>query len=165
MSWYVVRTQSNQEDKACFNLKKQGFEIYLPRYNKTIRHARKTQTVKRPLFPGYLFVNIDLENARWRSVNGTYGVISFIQFGDKPQSISSDIIEQIILAEDARGSVVLDNDEFKVGDRVRLCEGPFVDHVGFLQEKNDDSRVFLLLNYMGREVRVQAPLHSLAVAS
>jgi transcriptional antiterminator RfaH len=59
--WYVVQTQINAEAKAARNLLRQGFAIYLPRYLKRRSHARKIEKVPAPLFPRYLFVQIDLE--------------------------------------------------------------------------------------------------------
>ena len=52
-AWYVVRVKTAQEDRAVWHLKNQGFHVYMPKYRKTIRHARKVQNVLRPLFPGY----------------------------------------------------------------------------------------------------------------
>jgi transcriptional antiterminator RfaH len=52
--WYVVHTQVQGEDRADLNLRRQGFVTYLPRYLRARRHARRTETVARPLFPRYL---------------------------------------------------------------------------------------------------------------
>ena len=58
--WYVVHTQPNGEGRANLNLRRQGFATYLPRYARRRRHARRQETVQRPLFPRYLFVGLDL---------------------------------------------------------------------------------------------------------
>ena len=58
--WYVVQTQVNGEAKAAQNLLRQGYEIYLPRYLKRRRHARKMDFTAKPLFPRYMFVAIDI---------------------------------------------------------------------------------------------------------
>jgi transcriptional antiterminator RfaH len=63
--WYVVNTKAREETKALFNLKRQGFNPYLPQYKKTRRHARRTDTVLAPLFPKYLFVKFDLDMENW----------------------------------------------------------------------------------------------------
>ena len=54
--WYLVHTRPNSERKAELNLQAQGFATFLPQIEKTIRHARRLKTVRRPLFPRYLFV-------------------------------------------------------------------------------------------------------------
>ena len=75
--WYVVHTQVLGEDRADLNLRRQGFETYLPRYLRTRRHARRVETVARPLFPRYLFVAMDVARDRWRAVQSTFGVATW----------------------------------------------------------------------------------------
>src|SRR5262245_35635693 len=58
--WYLAHSRPNNERKAEFNLNVQGFTTFLPQIEKTIRHARRLQAVRRPLFPRYLFVQIDV---------------------------------------------------------------------------------------------------------
>ena len=74
--WYVVNTQSHQEARADENLRRQGFYSWLPRFRRPRKHARRTDYVSAPLFPGYLFVRLDPEAERWRSINGTFGVVA-----------------------------------------------------------------------------------------
>ena len=69
--WYLAHTRPNNERKAEFNLRAQGFTTFLPQIEKTIRHARRLKTVRRPLFPRYLFVQFDVAQDRWLSINGT----------------------------------------------------------------------------------------------
>ena len=66
--WYVAMTHTKSEEVAYANLARQGFQAYLPRYLRERRHARKTTEVKAPLFPGYLFINIDMDAERWRPI-------------------------------------------------------------------------------------------------
>lgn len=164
-AWYVVRTKTGAEDRAVWHLGNQGFETYLPRYRKQVRHARKTETVLRPLFPGYVFVWLDLGCQRWRAINGTVGVISLVQFGDTPRPIPTVLVDTIRVREDAAGAVNVTPQGLKVGDRVRVREGAFAEYTALLDEVSDDKRVFLLLDLMGREVRVSMPVENLAKAS
>ncbi len=71
---YVVQTQPHCENKAMIHLARQGFGAYLPRYLKRRRHARRIEIVPAPLFPRYLFVEIDIGAQRWRSIYSTVGV-------------------------------------------------------------------------------------------
>ena len=73
-SWYVVQTHPHAEAKAASHLERQGYSIYLPRYLKRRRHARRIEIVAAPLFPRYLFVAIDPLTQRWRSIQSTIGV-------------------------------------------------------------------------------------------
>jgi transcriptional antiterminator RfaH len=165
MSWCVVQTKTQSEEKALLNLRQQGFEVYLPRYSKEIRHARKAQTVLRPLFPGYLFIKMDLEKARWRSVNGTIGVITLLQSGDRPCLLADAFIDQLHQRENDHGIIMLEGNNLKIGDKIRLTSGVFAEFTGLLQERKDYKRIILLLNLLGRDVRVMAQLDSVVRAS
>src|SRR5213594_3582300 len=72
--WFAVHTLSFGEARAQANLENQNFRAFLPKRQKTIRHARKLTTVEAAFFPRYLFVALDLHRDRWRAVNGTFGV-------------------------------------------------------------------------------------------
>lgn len=154
--WYVVHTHAQSEEKAVHHLNNQGFEAYLPKYLKRRRHARKTELVKSPLFPRYLFVKFDMSLHRWRSINSTLGVKHLVCTGDTPSAVPSEIIEEIKCHENENGIVVVDpRGRFQKGDPVRLLEGPFADVVGFFDGATDDQRVMILLDLMGRRVRVK----------
>jgi len=164
--WFVVRTQPNAEFKALSHVARQGFEGYLPRYQKRRRHARKTEIVAAPLFPGYLFVGMDPDTARWRALNSTVGVSELICHGGQPAPVPDAIIEDIRRHEDENGFVVLgDRAGLKKGDKVRITDGAMADHIGIFDAPSDQHRVYLLLELLGREVRVKLPLTALAPAS
>lgn len=163
--WYVIRTQSNKETQALVHLNNQGYEAYLPRYKKQRRHARKTEMVLRPLFPGYLFVRLDPERQMWRAINSTVGVLGLVQFGTDLACVPDGIVEGIVEREDAEGVVRMAPPDLKPGDSVRIREGAMEDHIGILAEIGDEQRVTLLLNMLGREVRVRVPLEGLARVS
>ncbi|MEG3618521.1 transcription termination/antitermination NusG family protein [Magnetovibrio sp. PR-2] len=163
--WYVVRVKTSYEDRASWHLRNQDFKVYLPKYRKTVRHARKTQSVLRPVFPGYLFVNMDTASQPWRSINGTVGVLSLVQFGPHPQSIDGSIVDMIRRREDIDGVISIAPEGLKKGDNMRVLEGAFADHTALLEEVCDDKRVILLLDLMGREVRVHASSETLAKVS
>ena len=78
--WYVVMTQPCNEEGALRNLTRQGFDAFLPRRWVTKRRPDRFCTLLEPLFPRYLFVRLDLELQRWRSINGTYGVRRLVGF-------------------------------------------------------------------------------------
>lgn len=163
--WYVVRAKAGFEDRALWHLQNQGFEVYLPRFRKVVRHARKTSMVMRPLFPGYVFVRLDIGAQRWRSVDGTSGVISLVRFGELPAPIPAEIVDAIRAREDEAGAVAVAPAGLQKGDVVRVREGAFEDYTAILDEVCEEKRVFLLFDLMGREVRVSVPMESLAKVS
>ena len=154
-NWYVVHTHPHAEAKSAVHLRRQGFMVYLPRYNKKRRHARKLLIVAAPLFPRYLFVGMDCERQRWRAVSSTIGVSHLICHGEKPACVPSIVIDEIRAREDASGIVCLDNrPQFAPGDKVRIAAGAFSDCLGLFECGNDRDRVAVLLDLLGRKVRV-----------
>lgn len=153
--WYVVQTHINGEAKAASNLLRQGFRVYFPRYLKRRSHARKVDTVARPLFPRYLFVAIDLAAQGWRSIQSTIGVSHLVSWNGKPASINDDVVNALKQREDEGGFIRLERRlRFSPGDTVRVLEGAFVDSVALVEGVNDRDRVAILLDFLGRKVRV-----------
>jgi transcriptional antiterminator RfaH len=153
--WYVVHTQPNSEVRADLNLRRQGFATYLPRYARRRSHARRQEVVKRPLFPRYLFVGIDLARDRWRAIHSTFGVNRLVLAGEEPLPVPEGVIDDIRAREDSDGLVVLGLPAgVGPGSRIRLVDGIFADAKGVLERIADDRRVAILLELLGREVRV-----------
>ncbi len=153
--WYVVQTQPNAENRAICNLGRQGFKTYLPRYMKRRRHARKTEIVAAPLFPRYVFVAIDIATRQWRSIQSTFGVSRLVCNGDRPAAISSWVIDQLRGREDSSGYVQLrPMARFAHGEKVRIVEGVFSECLGLFEDMTDRERVIVLLDLLGRKVRV-----------
>ena len=159
--WYVVHTQPNYEGRAEVNLQRQGFATYLPRYQRTRRHARKTETVVRPLFPRYMFVALDLARDRWRAIQSTFGVSHLVLAGEEPLALASGVVDEIRAREGNDGIVKLGLPAgVGVGSRIRLIDGIFEDARGVIERIADDRRVAILLQLLGREVRVFVPAAS-----
>ena len=155
MCWYVVQTQANGEAKATHNLQRQGFEVYLPRYLKHRRHARKVDVVAKPLFPRYIFVAIDVATQRWRAVQSTFGVARLVCNGDDPAQVPDGVVGAIRAREDDKGYVAIDAmPTFAPGDKVRVLAGAFMDSAGLFNGLADHDRVSILLDMLGRKVRV-----------
>src|SRR6202007_1436909 len=102
-----VQTQVHAETKAATHLARQGYPIYLPRYLKRRRHARRIDTVAAPLFPRYLFVSIDRAVQRWRSIQSTIGVSRLVCNGDDPAAIADGLIDGLKRREDEHGFIGL----------------------------------------------------------
>jgi transcriptional antiterminator RfaH len=153
--WYVVQTQPRAETKAAAHLARQGFDTYLPHYLKRRRHARRVETVVAPLFPRYMFVAVDMAVQRWRAIQSTVGVSHLVCHGDGPAAVSPDIIHGLMAREDERGFVRLDRrPPFAPGDKVRILEGVFSACLGLFEGVADRERVAILLDLLGRKVRV-----------
>ena len=153
--WYVAHTHPHAEAKATAHLSRQGFDVYFPRYIKRRRHARRIETVPAPLFPRYLFVAIDLNAQRWRSIFSTVGVSRLVCNGEDPSPVPIGIVEALKNREDAGGCVRLDcRPRFHVGDKIRVLDGAFSSCLGLFEGMAERERVAILLDLLGRKVRV-----------
>ncbi len=159
--WYVVYTKASAELSALGHLNRQGFEAYLPRCHKILRHARRQSTVLRPLFPRYLFVGLDLGVDRWRSVNGTVGVSRLVCHGERPTPLPRGLVEALRDSEVEEGAVPLSQLAlFDPGDRLRVLDGAFKGQAGIYHGMTEAERVVLLFDMIGRQVEVALPIHA-----
>ena len=163
--WYAVQTQPHAEARASAHLGRQGFGVYLPRYLKRRRHARRVDFVPAPLFPRYLFIAIELGAQRWRSIHSTTGVARLVCNGDRPAPIARSVIEALQQRQDEHGFIQLDvRSRFSPGDKIRVVDGPFSSCLGLYEDMTDTERVTILLDLLGRKVRVLVGLDSIAAA-
>lgn len=152
--WYVVQTQANRESRAASELAKQGFEVFLPRYMRQVRHARRVTKVAAPLFPGYLFTRFGA-GARWRAVNGTVGVVRLVTAGERPAPLADNIVDELMARRDGQGYVPLPPRAALVsGETVRVAKGAFAEVFGLFEEMRDADRVAVLIELLGCKVRV-----------
>jgi len=162
MRWYVVQTHALAEKKALFHLKRQGFDAYLPRYLKSRRHARKTDWVPAPLFPRYMFLRMDTARSRWLNIRSTIGVSNLVCHGNIPAPIPDKIIEDIRKRESETGLIDIRREaQFNKGDVIQITDGPLSERVGLFECESDEERVFILLDLLGREVRVKVPVETI----
>lgn len=154
-SWHVVQVHVRAESKAQAHLSRQCFETYLPRHLKRRRHARRTDTVAAPLFPSYLFVRFNPLIQRWRSIHSTIGVVRLVCNGDAPAILDQAVIDGLKSRENEQGFIQLDRQpQFAPRDKVRVCEGALYDCLGLFEGMSDRDRVVILLDILGRKVRV-----------
>jgi transcriptional antiterminator RfaH len=161
--WYVVRALAKREQGAEAQLAGQGFRVFLPKVSRNVRHARKTKAVHAPAFPGYLFVALDLRRDRWRSINGTFGVMSLIMAEERPVPVPRGVVETIIDYVDESGICRFDRDLME-GQAIRVTSGPLAEAVGELVRLDKSGRVRVLLEIMGGRVLATIERSSLVAA-
>ena len=159
--WYVARTLPHKERTASERMRAQGFRTFLPLQDRTIRHARRILTVRRPIFPRYLFVRFDPGATQWRSINGTIGVDRLIMRGTMPEAVRDGVVETLLASADEEDRLQF-TETLKPGDTVRLLHGPFADQLGQLQHLGASDRVQVLLSFLGGPVPVHVKRASLA---
>jgi transcriptional antiterminator RfaH len=156
--WYVAHTHPHAEHRALEHLRRQGFSVYLPRYRKLRRHARRVETVRAPLFPGYLFISMDIARTRWRAIRSTLGVRNLVCEGERPVPVPPGVVEEIQAREDAEGDVPVEDNRFRAGEEVRVSDGPLTGQIGWFQRALERDRIMILLELLGRRVPLTVPL-------
>ncbi len=158
--WYVVQTKPRQELVAIENLERQGYLSYCPKIKLAKRRRQRWQQVVEPLFPRYLFVQLDIGEDDFAPIRSTVGVIGLVRFGSQTASISQQAIsaiqmqEQCIFAEDAN------HPTWKPGDVVKIIDGPFAGLSGVFEKDNSEERVIILLEMLGRKNRITVAANS-----
>ena len=153
--WFAVNTQPSAEVKTCSNLERQGWQTYFPRISRTVRSGRRSQTVLRPLFAGYVFVALDLRRDAWRSVDGTFGARGLVKSGDVPSPSPVGLVESLMELSDEHGRLTFSH-HLKPGSQVRFLTGPFAELTGSLERLDSRGRVMVLLTLLGRQTEVRA---------
>jgi transcriptional antiterminator RfaH len=152
--WVVVNTHPHREYLALENLNRQKFSAYCPQILKRVTHARRTQDVLRPLFPSYVFVQINAELQRWRSILSTFGVRALVTCGEKLSYLDGGFI-QSLKARELEGAIVRPETPYQVGQQVRLTGGAFDGLVATILEMNEKDRLLVLLDMLNRPVKVK----------
>jgi transcription elongation factor/antiterminator RfaH len=146
--WYAIHSLPRREFGACAQLEAQSYPIFLPCHLKTVRHARRLNTISTPFFPRYLFVRLDLSRDRWRSINSTFGVAGLVMEGDQPLPVPVGVVEALKNRFQPNGAMPR-FDDLAVGQRVEVMVGPLASLVGRLECFDGKTRVRVLLQLMG----------------
>jgi transcriptional antiterminator NusG len=166
MKWYILKVQVNRENSICDALKRrvkvagmdQYFgEVLVPTEDvREFNKAGKQRITKRKLYPGYIVVNMAINDDSWFLVRETSGIGDFTGAAGKPAPLSPEEIARIIAT--TKPEVEEDGDEniktaipFKVGDRVRVKEGYFQNHEGEVSAVDErNGRITVMINIFGR---------------
>lgn len=154
--WLALATHPHKERIAQDSLRRQGFEPYCPFLQKVVRHARKSQLVLRPLFPGYIFAGV-ASDAEWRSMHSTVGVRRVLSYGERPCLLSNGFIKAL-KAREVDGVIVKPTLPYKVGQHVRLTKGAFDGLAATILEIDEKQRLVLLLQILNQSVRLHTDI-------
>jgi len=161
--WYVVHTYSGHENKVANTLEQRAralgltdkiFEILVPTQEKIVISDGKKRSVDERIFPGYIIVNMEMEDNAWYAVRGTQGVTGFVGIGDKPTPISKKEVDSIMQFMQEGASTF--EAEYKEGDGVKIIDGPFKEFLGKVDSvDNEKGVVTVLVSIFGRETPVE----------
>ena len=162
-AWYVVHSYSGYENKVktnlenrieSMNMQNKVFHVIIPTEEEIeIKEGHRRRTKKR-VFPGYILVNMVLDEESWFVVRNTPGVTGFVSAGTKPAPLRADEAEKIFKRMEAEAPTI--KISFREGQSVRIIDGPFADFVGTVEELNlDKGKVSVLVAFFGRETPVE----------
>jgi transcriptional antiterminator NusG len=166
--WYILHTYSGQEDKVQENLKQkaknQGYsdkiiDVIVPKKDEIeIKDGQKIE-VQKNVFPGYILINMVLDDEMWFDVRNTPGVTGFVSSEDenekrvKPVPLDQTEVNSILNYQDSLPSFT---SRFNKGDTLRIIDGPFMDFIGSVEEIDEDkSKVTVMVSFFGRDTPVE----------
>ena len=161
MNWYLLQTKPHANATACENLRRQGFEVFLPLIKKTTKKNSRFSDFKAPLFPGYLFVGTSSDSIPWKSINGTRGVSKAVTLDGIYRPVSTHIIEDLKSRCDKNGVIQRLND-IVAADRVKIERGPFAEFICTVDKINDDHRAWVLIDILRQQIRAEVSLEGVS---
>ena len=165
-SWYVVYCKPRQEAISEENLLRQGFCVYLPRIRSTRRRRGRWIDAIEPLFPRYIFIQIDPIRRSTAPVRSTRGVIGLLRFGGQLAVVPDEVINILLQREDAASGLYQDNRPlFCAGDPVKLVDGPLAGMEGIFAQEDGEQRVTVLLELLGKINRISISRDWIAAAA
>jgi transcriptional antiterminator RfaH len=159
LRWFAVLTKPAGEQVAQVNLERQGFRVYCPRLLRPLfQRGRWVERIV-PLFPRYLFVQLDLACQSLAPVRSTLGVASLVRFGAEPKAVPNSIVDSLVdRADPESGLHRLNSDRALTrGTRVNVVAGAFEGLDGIFDREAGEDRAVVLLQLLGRLTPVGIP--------
>jgi transcriptional antiterminator RfaH len=158
--WFILQFKANSHHQAIKNLNQQGFETFIPLHETTSRKASRFKNNTQPLFPGYMFIKFDKTESKWHKINNTYGVLRLVTFNSILKSISTTFMNNMIEQYEVSGKLLAVK-KLKKGDQVKILKGPFASFIAKIEEYEADQRIWILMDLMGRQTKIQTSLNVL----
>ncbi|MFQ6015885.1 MAG: transcription termination/antitermination protein NusG [Anaerolineae bacterium] len=162
-AWYVVHSYCGYENKVKKNLEQRIesmqmqdriFQVVVPTEEEVEIRDGQRLTLERRVFPGYILVDMIMDDDSWYAVRNTPGVTGFVGMGSKPTPLRAEEVDRIMKRMEAETPRV--KVSFRIGQNVRITEGPFADFIGTVDEINlEKGKVRLLVSFFGRETPVE----------
>ena len=161
--WYVIHTYSGYENKVKQNLmhrietmemQDQIFRVIVPTEEEIEIKNGQRRTVHKKVFPGYVLVQMRMNDNSWYVVRNTPGVTSFVGHGNRPTPLEDSEVKAILnqMEEEAPKVRV----SYQVGQAIKITDGPFTDFEGIVDAiDHERGRVRVLVSFFGREAPVE----------
>jgi transcriptional antiterminator NusG len=161
--WYVIHCYSGQENKVChsieqrietMNMQDRIFDVVVPTEEEIEVKEGKRRTVERRVFPGYILVQMRMDEDSWYVVRNTPGVTGFVGMGNDPTPLRKEEVAQIMRRMESESPKV--KVTYKLGQKVRIIDGPFNEFIGTVGEIDmEKAKVRVMVSFFGRETPVE----------
>lgn len=161
--WYVVHCYSGQEYKVChaieqrietMGMQDKIFDVVVPTEEEIEVKEGKRRTVERRVFPGYILVQMRMDEDSWYVVRNTPGVTGFVGMGNDPTPLRKEEVAQIMRRMESESPKI--KVTFKTGQKVRIIDGPFNEFIGTVGEIDmEKSKVRVMVSFFGRDTPVE----------
>jgi transcriptional antiterminator RfaH len=158
--WFILQYKPNAQIIAKKNLNQQGFETFLPLYDTSSRRTSRFINASKPLFPGYMFIAFNRTETKWNKINNTYGVSRLVTFNSILKSIPTTIVDNLIKRCDLSGKL-LPVEKLKKGDQIKISKGPFANIIATVEKYETNQRIWILMDLMGRNTKIQTSTENL----
>lgn len=155
-SWYLLYCKRGQLTRAKEHLERQDVPCFSPMYQIEKITRGKKMLVDEPLFPNYLFIELDPERIHTTTISSTRGVSHFVRFGKLPIQIPFSLIKSLMLQPK---QLLIDPKRPKCGDKVIIIEGIFQGLEAIYAEPDGETRSILLLNLINQKVEHRIDNH------
>ncbi|MEL7938653.1 transcription/translation regulatory transformer protein RfaH [Pseudomonas delhiensis] len=150
--WYLVQCKPRQAPRALEHLERQGYQCVLYTHQIERLQKGKLQQLTEPLFPGYLFIQLDRVDDNWLPIRSTRGVSQIVGFGGRPTPVPDSVIVKL----NSRPSTSFP--ALHTGDRVSIADPALQTLEAIFLETDGEGRVLLLLRFLQRNIALKAPL-------
>jgi transcription termination/antitermination protein NusG len=161
--WYVVHCYSGQENKVrhaieqrieTMGMQDKIFDVVVPTEEEIEVREGKRRTIERRVFPGYILVQMIMDEDSWYVVRNTPGVTGFVGMGNEPTPLRPEEVSQIMRRMEAEAPKI--KVTFRPGQKVRIVDGPFNEFIGTVGDIDmEKAKVRVLVSFFGRETPVE----------
>ena len=157
MNWYLLQTKPNAHVIAFENLRRQGFDVFMPFIIKTTKKNGRFLDIKSPLFPGYVFMGTSIDPIPWKTINGTRGISKAVTLDGIYRSVSAYVINGLQSRCNEDG-IIQQMSDITLNDRVKIERGAFTEFICTVEQIKDDQRAWVLLDLLQQQTIAEVSL-------
>lgn len=154
-AWYLLHCKARQEQRAQQNIENQGYTTCLPQIKRQkIVQGKRIERIE-PLFPNYIFIQLDKSTANFNALRSTRGVNGFVRFGGIPATVPGQVMDSILALEQTSEKQDQAQPLFRSGDKVQISDGPFAGLQAIYNMPKGEERCLIFLDMLGQQQSIE----------